>query len=150
MDTWPKAYSLFDTYSTLYRFCFLSSYGKFDYELTYNLDMGVQNIDLYYDTEEQWYRAYGPRYAQQKRLTKEMQLLGGVQMFYKLFSLKCSLIKPEERPETRLTSQQLNTSCLLYLFFMLTVQKMLPLAKIKNASSAKNGKIPRNNSNKQK
>ena len=43
------------------RFCFLSSYGKFDYELSYDASMGVQNIDLYYDTEEQWYRAYGPR-----------------------------------------------------------------------------------------
>ena len=66
--TWPKA--VFNVW-TLNRFCFLSSYGKFDYELTYNLDMGVQNIDLYYDTEEQWYRAYGPRCAQQKDLRKK-------------------------------------------------------------------------------
>ena len=41
------------------RFCFLSSYGKFEYDVQYDVSYGVQNIDLYYDTEEQWYRAYG-------------------------------------------------------------------------------------------
>ena len=48
-----------------------------------------------------------------------------------LFSLKCSLPMPKETAERRLTSQQLNTSCSPYLFFfLLAVQKMLPLAKI--------------------
>ena len=48
---------------------------------------------------------------------------------FKVIFLKMRSSKAQRN--ARNTSQQLNTSCLLYLFFLLTVQKMPPLAEIK-------------------
>ena len=48
-----------DNWSFMSRFCFLSLHGQFQYEVQYDESYGVQNIDLYYDTPEQWARVYG-------------------------------------------------------------------------------------------
>ena len=43
----------------LARFCFRNDHGSFEYDVRYDESYAVQNIDLYYDTPEQWTRAYG-------------------------------------------------------------------------------------------
>ena len=49
------------------RFCFRNHHGKyggdygFNYDVRYDEKYAVQNIDLYYDTPEQWTRVYGRR-----------------------------------------------------------------------------------------
>ena len=43
----------------LARFCFRNDHGSFEYDVRYDETYAVQNIDLYYDTPEQWERAYG-------------------------------------------------------------------------------------------
>ena len=48
-----------ENWKFLSRFCFLSNHGKFTYDVRYPASYGVQNIDLYYDTESQWSRVYG-------------------------------------------------------------------------------------------
>ena len=48
-----------ENWKFLSRFCFLSNHGKFTYDVRYEASYGVQNIDLYYDTESQWSRVYG-------------------------------------------------------------------------------------------
>ena len=48
-----------ENWKFLARFCFLSDHGKFTYDIRYDASYGVQNIDLYYDTESQWSRVYG-------------------------------------------------------------------------------------------
>ncbi|XP_059081294.1 transmembrane protein 145-like isoform X2 [Tigriopus californicus] len=48
-----------ENWSFLSRFCFLSLHGRFQYEISYDEDYAVQNIDLYYDTPTQWARVYG-------------------------------------------------------------------------------------------
>ena len=45
----------------LSRFCFLSLHGQFHYEVEYEDSFATQNIDLYYDTPEQWARVYGSK-----------------------------------------------------------------------------------------
>ena len=67
-----------DNWRFLSRFCFLSIHGQFQYEIQYQEDFSVrkfkyildiyvndiwqvQNIDLYYDTPEQWERVYGSK-----------------------------------------------------------------------------------------
>ena len=48
-----------ENWKFLARFCFLSMHGKFEYDIIYDADYGMQNIDLYYDTKYQWARVYG-------------------------------------------------------------------------------------------
>ena len=43
------------------RFCFMNNHGTFQYDVRYDETYAVQNIDLYYDTPEQWERAYGKK-----------------------------------------------------------------------------------------
>ena len=61
--TWAKVVHGFlktgDNWAFMSRFCFLSLHGQFQYEVQYHERLGVQNIDLYYDTPEQWARVYG-------------------------------------------------------------------------------------------
>ena len=45
----------------LARFCFLSLHGRFEYEIEYAEEFGVQNLDLYYDEASQWERVYGKK-----------------------------------------------------------------------------------------
>ena len=48
-----------ENWKFLARFCFLSMHGKFEYDIIYDASYGEQNIDLYYDTKNQWSRVYG-------------------------------------------------------------------------------------------
>jgi hypothetical protein len=48
-----------DNWAFVSRFCFLSMQGHFQYEVQYEDVFAVQNIDLYYDTPQQWARVYG-------------------------------------------------------------------------------------------
>ena len=43
------------------RFCFMNNHGTFEYDVRYDETYAVQNIDLYYETPEQWERAYGKK-----------------------------------------------------------------------------------------
>ena len=48
-----------ETWKFVARFCFMNNHGTFEYDVRYHESYEVQNIDLYYDTPEQWERAYG-------------------------------------------------------------------------------------------
>ena len=60
------------------RFCFMSKYGNFEYDVEYDSSYGVQNLNLYYDTNEQWYRVYGDR-ADMKTCQQKESVLQVVQ-----------------------------------------------------------------------
>ena len=51
--------STLENWKFVARFCFMNSHGTFEYDVRYDEAYGVQNIDLYYDTPEQWQSAYG-------------------------------------------------------------------------------------------
>ena len=48
-----------ENWKFLARFCFMNNHGRFEYDVRYEEAYAVQNIDLYYDTKEQWPRVYG-------------------------------------------------------------------------------------------
>ena len=48
-----------ENWKFLARFCFRNDHGSFEYDVRYDETYAIQNIDLYYDTPEQWTRAYG-------------------------------------------------------------------------------------------
>ena len=50
-----------ETWKFVARFCFMNNHGTFEYDVRYDEAYAVQNIDLYYDTPEQWERAYGKK-----------------------------------------------------------------------------------------
>ena len=50
-----------ENWKFLTRFCFKNHHGEFEYDLRYDETYKVQNIDLYYDTPEQWPKVYGKR-----------------------------------------------------------------------------------------
>ncbi|XP_028172272.1 transmembrane protein 145-like [Ostrinia furnacalis] len=47
-----------DNWAFLARFCFLSLEGQFEYLIEYDKDMGIPNLLLYYDDDNQWPAVY--------------------------------------------------------------------------------------------
>ncbi|XP_037875212.1 uncharacterized protein LOC105842284 [Bombyx mori] len=47
-----------ENWAFLSRFCFLSLDGQFEYLIEYNKDMGIPNLLLYYDDQNQWPSVY--------------------------------------------------------------------------------------------
>lgn len=61
-----KSLELFETFCApvlqnwafLGRFCFLSEDGEFEYRIEFSEEMGVPNLLLYYDSDDQWPAIY--------------------------------------------------------------------------------------------
>ncbi|KAE9551939.1 hypothetical protein FO519_004840 [Halicephalobus sp. NKZ332] len=49
------------------RFCFVSEVGKFQFELHYPQDYEIQNLYMYFDTEDQWHKAYNKSLSCQEK-----------------------------------------------------------------------------------
>lgn len=55
---WNVGPLVLQNWAFLGRFCFLSEDGEFEYRIEFSEEMGVPNLLLYYDSDDQWPAVY--------------------------------------------------------------------------------------------